>query len=168
MRLYVAVSASDSTRYCPGSSLCMRIIQHLPLGTIQVLDCATVHPVPSWLTGTPTLDAGDDLYRGEDAVMKIVQMVVQHSNSAAQRREPPSRKTGGGAADSPNAVESLDDLWTETQPDEDDDDDELNGGRKLTSDDLSRAVRQQEDARQQPGTSAPPAAVTSLLKQEHD
>lgn len=166
MRLYIAMSASDGTRYCTGSSLCMRIIQHLPLGTIQVLDCATVRPTPSWLVGTPTLDAGDELYRGEDAVMKMVQLVAQQHSHDKRAKTVQPQKT----APLRNDAEGLDDLWTEPSrpPDGEDDDDELNSGRKLTGDDLSRAVRQQDNARAQPAASAPPSAVASLLEQEHD
>lgn len=99
--LYIARDKRNSTRYDLGSALCLRALEVMPAGTVEVreVDGRTLPASdrPAWLTGTPTLVAasGGDVLRGHEALAQLQHLAV---NLAAQRRTATSETGGGGSA----------------------------------------------------------------------
>lgn len=77
--LYVATDKMDEQSLCPGSTVCMSLVEKL--GTnVQVQDCDILKQqtkLPSWLNGTPIFINQEEgvPYRGYDAIKKLREMV---------------------------------------------------------------------------------------------
>ena len=81
-----------------GSVLCMQIVELMPSGTVEVLNCDAIkrEDMPSWLIGTPTLVAasGSDIYRGQHAVMHLQRASVTLASRRAAPGPTDARRRG--------------------------------------------------------------------------
>ena len=74
--LYVAHDLSDSDEMCPGSTVCLSIVEKIEEGLINVQDCDILREskeLPEWLNGTPILvDDNEGVpHKGKDAIKKL-------------------------------------------------------------------------------------------------
>ena len=74
--LYVAHDLSDSDEMCPGSAVCLSIVEKIEEGLINVQDCDILREskeLPEWLNGTPILvDDNEGVpHKGKDAIKKL-------------------------------------------------------------------------------------------------
>lgn len=75
--LYVSQDKHDDTSMCPGSLVCLSIVEKLPDEIISVQNAdilrRTTSDLPEWLDGTPILINEDEgvPYRGKDAIVKL-------------------------------------------------------------------------------------------------
>lgn len=81
--LYVAHDKNDSRYMCPGSTVCLSLLQSLPANTINVQDCDVLRQaksIPDWLNGTPILinDQEGIPYRGKEAIAKLRRIVEEY------------------------------------------------------------------------------------------
>ena len=152
--LYVAHDSKHPDRYAIGSALCLRSLELIPEGLVEVEEVFRENrsAYPPWLTGTPTLapSSGGDVWRGHNAVAKLQQIAVDN----ARRGDLPGKKAASGAAQpllkaqpsqSAQALPSVNDpgheetpaadMWTVTE-DVGDDVEETTTQKKITEDDL--------------------------------
>ena len=175
--LYVAPNKKRPTQHDVGSVLCMKTLQNIPDGVVQVLNCATLSTRPSFLRGTPTLvdDGTNEVYTGHHALHRLQLLSLYHAEqygkaqaSADRRRDggggrrggpmppPPSRPTASERDDDGGDISNM---WESTIDEadlEEEAEQTLSGDRKLTSDDLSRALSDRTPMPQQKPTTAPP------------
>ena len=152
--LYVAHDAKRPDRYAVGSALCLRTLELLPDGIVDVQEVfrGNREEYPPWLTGTPTLAPidGGDVWRGHNALAKLQQIAVESArrkdlsgktSSTAVKSSLKARPSQGtGALPSGNdpdqqATSPAVDLWTVTE-DVGDDVEETTLQKKITADDL--------------------------------
>ena len=60
--LYVARDRDDASSYCPGSIVCISLVDKLGNDAVQIQNCDILRqtsPLPDWLDGTP-------IYRGSE------------------------------------------------------------------------------------------------------
>lgn len=175
--LYVAPDHNRIGKFDLGSVLCMQIVELMPPGTVEVLNCDVIkrEDMPSWLIGTPTLvaESGSDIYRGQYAVMHLQRAsVTLASRKAAPAVQTNTKTQPRPAANPPPDVQAAsqqpaDDyedenteiasLWTSAAGDDNDDDND--GGslsRKITMDDLAQAVSARRSTQQQSALTGPP------------
>lgn len=113
--LYVAHDKYESTAMCPGSTVCLSLIDKLPAKTVSIQDCDILRETntfPEWLDGTPIFVNEHEgvPYRGRDAIRKLRDLVeyapldtpeaIEPSNTPNKRVEHP---------DHPSQVHHLDD-----------------------------------------------------------
>lgn len=88
--LYIASERSSPERFCTGSRLCLHLMENLPHGYITLTNCDEMRragrPFPSWLTGTPTLvpDDTNEIYRGQDAVVHLMNLALSYRDHLAR------------------------------------------------------------------------------------
>ena len=170
--LYVARDKARVDRYHLGSALCLRALELLPRGVVEVHDCTRDPPEarPAWLTGTPTVVAasGGDVYRGHHALSHLQYLSVQTAASMSRkptkakedahgrkhqpapevqlRDEDAPRRHPSEAEDEEDPT-SMPGLWDSGLGGHDDDEGDaaaLPSSRKLTSDDLAKVVQSRE------------------------
>ena len=179
MTLYVSRDKRHPDRYDIGSALCLRTLELCPRDALDVREVYGDTPgKPSWLTGTPTLHAGGEVYRGHLALSQVQQLAVslarataaqtqkksQEPHAASARRavaaQPsmqlregprPALPTANGEEEGPD----MRDLWASQMPEEEEEEEDSGGGRKITGDDLARAMGEREAARKQHGQQQP-------------
>lgn len=71
--LYIAHDLTDNDEMCPGSTVCISIVDKIEEGLINVQDCDILREskdLPEWLNGTPILvDDNEGVpHKGKDAV----------------------------------------------------------------------------------------------------
>ena len=158
LALYVARDKRRPDRHDLGSVLCLRVLDLMPAGAVEVHDADALRARPLWLTGTPTLVLdGGDVLGGYEALTHLQRLAVDlaRSSSRPAKRAPQQQAPPPPMAAAVAAVEE-DALWGSSSVVEDDDDGATQD-RKLTGDDLARAMRAREEARAPPaGGSAPP------------
>lgn len=180
--LYVARDKRNASRFCIGSTLCLSALEYLPDEFVVVRNCDDMSKVslPTWLIGTPTLvsTSGTDIFRGQQAVLRLQEAVVsytehvttqrlmaktppqrtkslnpsssnKHSSSSSQL--PPSTRETRRSDPADEDDEELSELWS-TRVQEDDGDEEVT--RKITGDDLARAIAQRQQTTQPNPTNA--------------
>ena len=176
--LYVAPNKKRPTQHDVGSVLCMKTLQNIPDGVVQVLNCATLSTRPSFLRGTPTLvdDGTNEVYTGHHALHRLQLLSLYHAEQYGKAQVSEDRRrgdAGGGRHGAvppppsrPTAAERDDDgggdisnMWESIIDDANLDEEEeqtLSDDRKLTSDDLSRALSDRSTPMPQPTTAPPP------------
>ena len=76
--LYVAHDKDDPSEMCPGSTVCLALVNEIKEGYINVQDCdilSQTKALPDWLNGTPIVINDEDgiAHRGKDAIKKLRQ-----------------------------------------------------------------------------------------------
>lgn len=161
--LYVARDRRRPSQHDLGSILCLRVLELLPPGAVQVRE-SDARDRSAWLTGTPTLVLDHEILRGHQALDRLQRLAVDAAappppakgrplgarGAVPPMAQPPAATAALLApqqapppARGPEATEEEDDavslaLW-ESHIDEDEEeenDDAL--PRKITSDDLAR------------------------------
>lgn len=74
--LYVAHDLTDTEEMCPGSTVCLSIVEKIQENLINVQDCDILREskhLPEWLNGTPILvDDNEGVpHKGKDAIKKL-------------------------------------------------------------------------------------------------
>lgn len=178
--LYISKDKKDASRFCIGSTLCLSTIEYLPEVLVQVKNCDDMRKdrvqFPTWLIGTPTLVSlsGSDIYRGQQALLRLQDMVVSYTEHAVLQRmsKTPSKPTPQSTSarqsvpqaqpqrhsipdeNAENDVE-LEALWNSKVDDDDAVDETISNG-KITGDHLAQAVSQRQQSMQQFTNAGPP------------
>lgn len=92
--LYVGRDREDPSEYCPGSVVCMSLVEKIEFEEIEVQDCNILRRtqnLPSWLNGTPILIDREDgtPYRGRAAVQHLRE-ILKHQDMRKRAAPPPS------------------------------------------------------------------------------
>lgn len=156
--LYVAQSKRRPSQHDVGSVLCLRTMQNVPEGIVQVVRCETLGHRPKFLRGTPTLvdQETQEVYTGHHAVHRMHLLSLFHAERYGRMqsgKEPRPEQPGPlsarrtvaedqeAAAPSRASSDDAMDLWKTAIVEEGVEDDEPSiGERKLTSDDLARVA----------------------------
>lgn len=74
--LYVARDKNDYDDMCPGSQVCLSIVEKMPPKVVRIQDCDKLRSsqdLPDWLNGTPIFVNEEEgiIYRGRDAVRRL-------------------------------------------------------------------------------------------------
>lgn len=85
--LYVGYDRRNPQEFCPGSLLCMTLLEKLSTDDVRVQDTRILRQteaLPDWLNGTPILVSADDNvpYRGTDAV-RVLQRMIESAPTVA-------------------------------------------------------------------------------------
>ena len=97
MVLYVAKDKRNALNYCPGSVMCLQILELLPHDFVNVQDCDTLRnkgvTFPSWLNGTPTLisKATGEIYKGTNALQFLRDQLEEYSENINRKKEEKNR-----------------------------------------------------------------------------
>lgn len=99
--LYVGRSKQDPTEFCPGSLVCIALLEKLD-EQIEVQDCSILRQsqeLPDWLNGTPIfIDRNNpEPKRGSDAVRALQHLVASQGSAskATQRNAQVSQQSSG-------------------------------------------------------------------------
>lgn len=171
--LYTAQDKRDATRQCIGSNLCIGLLEYLPESSVDVKNCDDMRrsnaPFPTWLIGTPTLVsvASSEIFRGQQAVRHLQDVVVTYVERTARTASSSTAKDTSRHANPPQYVPShahsqsgedepeLSELWEVGIVSEEDG--ESNGmSRKVTGDDLAKEVARRQQSMTQTIPAAPP------------
>ena len=92
--LYVANDNNDKSEYCPGSIVCMALVEKIKTHKITVQNCTVLrktNTLPDWLNGTPIFIDNEEgtPYRGTDAVNILKHKLRQEQQSDQQVRHAP-------------------------------------------------------------------------------
>ena len=151
--LYVARDKRRPQRHDLGSVLCLRVLDLLPRGTVQVHECRRGERRAPWLAGTPTLALeGGEVLRGHQALEHLQRLAVHLAaerggggGGSAKRAAPAPAGPADGlvarAAAPPPADEPGDGLWECTVEEAEDDEDTP---RKITQEDMAQLMRGRE------------------------
>ena len=144
--LYVGRDNNSPTEFCPGSLVCMSIIEKLRHAEITVQDVSIIRKnasnLPDWLNGTPILIDQDDghPFRGKYAIQELKNILA-----ADKKRETPAApRQGGMPAHNMRMVPELTRQSAEKTdmfPGESDEDDEANTSNfEISNDDTVQNV----------------------------
>ena len=128
--LYVSRDIQDPEMMCPGSIVCLAMIEKIEENLINIQDCDVLRKskvLPDWLNGTPILvdDERGVPYRGKDAIKQLRILQKQH----------PQRKKSKATEENKNSTD-LNDLNSDFQMDVKPIQETSNG--KITEQDLQR------------------------------
>ena len=101
MLLYVAQDKKRPGRHDLGSVLCMRLLELLPTGVVEVRAVEQERAKPAWLRGTPSLlDENGDVHTGHAALWELQRATVEHAErrGAASATKKSSAGCGGMSA----------------------------------------------------------------------
>lgn len=99
--LYIGHDFGEPSEFCPGSTLCLALVEKITTIPIRVQNCDILRKhqeLPAWLNGTPILidDEDEEALRGTQAV-RYLQSVVRREEETV-REEAPSQTAGGRIA----------------------------------------------------------------------
>lgn len=88
--LYVAPDRNVPERLCPGSSLCVPLVDQLPLGYVSVINCSSrTASLPPYVTGTPVLVSETaEVYNGRDAVAQLQHLAIAFAEHRGRTDKP--------------------------------------------------------------------------------
>ena len=138
--LYVARERRAPERYDLGSTLCLNVLDLLPEGAIEVVECTPpIAECPTWLIGTPTVHvhSTEDVHRGYAALSALQRLAVEQASKA------PAKASAKAPAKVPEQPAEDASVW-EMTPDADDEDDVME--RKLTREDMDRVMQRRREA----------------------
>jgi hypothetical protein len=104
--LYVAHDLYSENDMCPGSTVCLSIMEKIEENLINVQDCDILKQskdLPKWLNGTPILVDDEDsiVYRGRDAIKQMHILSRQHPRQhTRQSTYTPQKNESKGTSDS--------------------------------------------------------------------
>ena len=88
--LYVAHDIEDHEMMCPGSTVCLSLMENMKDDVINVQDCDVLRKskvLPDWLNGTPiVIDENEGVaYKGRKAIKKMRSLQQQFPKTEEQR-----------------------------------------------------------------------------------
>lgn len=102
--LYVARDIESTEDMCPGSTVCLSIIEKIEEGLINVQDCDILREskeLPSWLNGTPILvDDNEGIpHKGKHAIKKLRSIAATNPKKVKLRTNPSDMTESGDLND---------------------------------------------------------------------
>ena len=108
--LYVAHDSEDNDQMCPGSTVCLSIVDKVEEGLINIQDCDILREskqLPSWLNGSPILvdDKEGIPHRGKEAVKHLREIAQENPRKLKKSQR---KDKGGEETDDLNSAFTLD------------------------------------------------------------